>query len=77
MKKHIYESLPLDEFGNAHYGKEENETWSFLLHRQKNLIQTRAAKEFIEGVEILNFKDKIPQHYEVTKILNAYYLIIV
>lgn len=72
MKKHIYESLPLDEFGNAHYGKEENETWSFLLHRQKNLIQTRAAKEFIEGVEILNFKDKIPQHYEVTKILNAY-----
>lgn len=72
MKKHVYESLPLDSNGNAHYTKEDNDTWSFLLHRQKNLIKTRAANEFIDGVEILNFNDNIPQHYEITKILNNY-----
>jgi len=72
MSKHVYKSLPLDENGDAHYSKEENQTWEFLLNRQSSLIENRATKEFIKGIEILNFKNSIPQHYEITKILNSY-----
>lgn len=71
-KKHVYQSKPLDEHGNAHYSEIENATWAFLLHRQKEIIKTRASKEFIKGVELLEFGNKIPQHKEVSSILNAY-----
>lgn len=68
-KKHVYHSKPLDSHGRAHYSAEENETWSFLLHRQKELIKTRASREFIHGVELLEFSDEIPQHKDITAIL--------
>lgn len=71
-KKHVYESLPLDKDGRAHYSKEENQTWSFLLNRQKDLVKTRASKEFLKGVELLKFSDHIPQHFEVTEILKSH-----
>ena len=71
-KKHVYESLPLDANGKAHYSQTENETWSFLLHRQKELVQTRASKAFLKGVDLLNFGDEIPQHYEITDRLSAH-----
>ncbi len=71
-KKHVYESLPLDANGKAHYSKTENETWSFLLHRQKELVQTRASKAFLKGVDLLDFGDEIPQHYEITERLSAH-----
>lgn len=70
--KHIYESLPLDSDGRAHYGNTENETWAFLLKRQKELVQTRASKEYLKGVELLHFTDKIPQHFEITEILKQH-----
>jgi phenylalanine-4-hydroxylase len=70
--KHVYESLPLDEFGNASYTEIENKTWTFLLNRQNELIPKYAVKEFIDGVKILDFKNRIPQQHEVTKILNTY-----
>ncbi len=71
-KKHIYQSKPLDEKGNAHYGEIENATWAFLLHRQKDIIRNRASQEFMKGVDLLEFGNKIPQHKEVTSILNAH-----
>lgn len=71
-KKHVYHSKPLDEAGNAHYSEIENATWAFLFHRQKEIIKTRASKEFIKGIELLEFGNKIPQHKEVTSILNAH-----
>lgn len=71
-KKHVYHSKPLDSKGRAHYTDEENKTWSFLFHRQQELIQTRASKEFIKGVEILKFGDTIPQHKDVTALLSSY-----
>ncbi len=71
-KRHVYQSIALDEFGIAHYTKEENQTWSYLLHRQKGLIQERASREFIKGVELLNFSDRIPQDGEITEILNQH-----
>ncbi len=71
-KKHVYESLPLDHEGRAHYAQTENETWNFLLNRQKELVKTRASKEFLKGVEFLTFTDHIPQHFEVTDILTKH-----
>lgn len=71
-KKHVYESLPLDENGRANYSDTENETWDFLVKRQRELIKTRASKEYLKGVEILNFNNKIPQHFEITDILSRY-----
>lgn len=70
--KHIYESLPLDIDGRAHYGNTENETWAFLLKRQKELVETRASKEYLKGIELLHFTDKIPQHFEITEILQQH-----
>lgn len=70
--KHIYQSLPLDENGTAHYSKEENETWAFLLNRQKELVKTRASREFLRGVELLDFGSVIPQHYEITERLSSH-----
>lgn len=71
-KKHVYHSKPLDAGGRAHYSEEENKTWSFLLHRQKELIQSRASREFIRGVELLKFGEEIPQHKDITSILHAH-----
>ena len=68
--KHIYESIPLDENGRAQYSDTENETWAFLLKRQKELVETRASKDYLNGIELLNFTEKIPQHFEITEILN-------
>ncbi len=70
--RHVYQSLPLDAEGRAHYSKTENETWTFLLHRQKELVKTRASKEFLKGVDLLNFGDHIPQHFEITEILKGH-----
>ena len=69
-KKHVYESIPLDSQGRANYQNSEQETWSFLLKRQKELVATRASIEYLKGLEILNFKELIPQHFEVSEILN-------
>nr|BDT29227.1 phenylalanine 4-monooxygenase [Bacteriovorax sp. HI3] len=71
-KKHVYESLPLDHEGRAHYSQTENDTWKFLLNRQKELVKTRASKEFLKGVEHLKFGDHIPQHFEITDILTQH-----
>jgi phenylalanine-4-hydroxylase len=72
LHKHIYQSKPLNAEGNATYSHEENKTWDFLLQRQKELIQTRASKEFIRGVDFLNFTHEIPQHKEITSILKQH-----
>lgn len=71
MKKHIYQSKPVDSKGIAQYTDEENSTWAFLLSRQLELIKDRASKEFIHGVNLLNLSDKIPQHLEISSALNA------
>jgi phenylalanine-4-hydroxylase len=70
--KHVYHSKPLDHEGRAHYSKEEQDTWTFLLTRQKELIKNRASKEFIKGVELLNFTNEIPQHQEITSLLKSH-----
>lgn len=72
LEKHVYHSKPLDASGRAQYTEEESNTWSILLHRQNELIKPRACKEFIRGVELLNFTDEVPQHKDISAILNAH-----
>lgn len=71
-KKHVYHSKPSDSYGLVHYSNEENATWAFLLERQKELIKSRASKEFIDGILLLAFESRIPQHQEMTAILKAH-----
>lgn len=71
-KKHVYESIALDSQGKANYQNSEQETWAFLLNRQKELVATRASIEYLRGLEILNFKESIPQHFEVSEVLSQH-----
>jgi len=66
-----YESKPYGADGKVHYSAEEENTWRFLVQRQNRAIQGRACKEFLDGVEKLNFNNCIPQHNEITEILNS------
>lgn len=70
--KHVYQSKPLDSSGRAHYTDEEKNTWSFFFHRQNELIKPRASKEFIRGVDLLNFSNEVPQHQDISAILNTH-----
>jgi phenylalanine-4-hydroxylase len=67
-----YASKPVDSKGYAHYTQTEEDTWKFLVQRQNELVQKRACKEFLRGVKLLNFEDKIPQHFEITSILEKH-----
>ena len=70
MKGHTYVSNPVDNVGNVKWSDEENQTWSTLFERQKDIIVGRACDEFLEGLEKLNFpSDRIPQIPEINKIL--------
>jgi phenylalanine-4-hydroxylase len=72
LNKHVYQSKPLDASGKAHYSEVEKKTWSFLFRRQNELIQTRASKDFIRGVELLGFNDEVPQYQDISAILHAH-----
>lgn len=70
MKAHKYESNPVDENGYVNWSDTENEIWAKLVARQSDVIQGRASKEFMKGLEILDFpKDRIPQIPDLNKIL--------
>jgi phenylalanine-4-hydroxylase len=70
-KNSNYASKPADASGRVHYTAEEESTWSFLVRRQNRAVQGRACQEFLDGLKKLNFNDKIPQHFEITSILNS------
>ena len=62
MKGHTYISNPVDENGFVNWSAIENETWAKLVDRQKDIVLGRCTKEFLKGLEILDFPvDKIPQ----------------
>jgi len=70
MKKHEYVSHVTDSKGYVTWTKEENKTWETLLQRQTEVIQTRACKEFLKGLELLELpKNTIVQIPELNKIL--------
>lgn len=73
MKGHEYVSNPVDEQGYVKWSQAENETWATLVNRQKDIIVGRACDEFLQGIEILDFKpDSIPQIPDINKRLEDY-----
>ena len=52
------------------YTQEDFLVWKLLYQRQKLLLQNMASKEFLKGMDLLQFNDeKIPDFDEVNKIL--------
>lgn len=69
-KSTTYVAHPVDAEGNANYTAEENSVWHDLITRQIPIVETRACKEYLQGVSLLNFSlDRIPQCPEVSRIL--------
>ena len=69
---HTYIAKEPSEDGSIHYTAEENLTWNKLITRQKKIIVNRACKEFVKGVDILNFSEnKVPDYREVNQILES------
>lgn len=71
-KKHVYVSKPLDSEGNIDWTETENQTWNTLITRQSEIIKGRACKEYIQGIEALEFpKNRVPQLPEINKRLDS------
>lgn len=67
-----YVSKQPDENGIIHYSNSENQVWEKLLTRQMPIVKTRAAKEYLQGLDKLQFTtDHIPQLAEINAILSA------
>ncbi|MBA3661827.1 MAG: phenylalanine 4-monooxygenase [Gammaproteobacteria bacterium] len=65
-----YVAKATDSHGNVAYTDDENAIWHELITRQMPILQNRACKEYMQGLELLNFHhDKIPQCNEVSAIL--------
>lgn len=58
---HTYVSNPVDDKGFVQWSDVENETWRTLVQRQKKLVSDVACKEFLDGIDYLNFEKEIPQ----------------
>lgn len=69
-KETAYVAKPVDSKGNTTYTDEENAVWHDLYIRQFPIVENRACKEYMRGLELLNLsKDRIPQCPEVTNVL--------
>ncbi|MDH4466445.1 MAG: phenylalanine 4-monooxygenase [Bacteriovoracaceae bacterium] len=64
--------IPDPKTGKIIYDETEEITWRFLVARQNRLIQNRACKEFLRGLELLDFAHKVPQHFEMSEILRSH-----
>ncbi len=70
MKAHKYVSNPVDENGYVEWSSVEDQTWSKLVDRQGDIVKGRACSEYMNGLEILGFTDKVPQLPELNKKLD-------
>lgn len=71
--KTTYVSKTPDSHGQIHWTKDENATWENLITRQNEAVKTRAAKEFLEGLDRIQFsKTKVPQHQEINERLRDF-----
>lgn len=66
--KSKYTARRVDSSGLVNYTKEDDATWKILFDRQETILEGRAVKEYIEGLNILQLpSDHIPQLHEVAK----------
>lgn len=68
MGKTKYISKQPNASGLIDWTAAENHTWNTLITRQTDIVRTRASKEFLEGLERINFsRDRVPQHTEINQ----------
>lgn len=64
--KTTYVSKMPDEKGQINWTSAEDSTWENLIQRQNEAVKIRAAKEFLEGLDRIQFSQKkVPQHAEI------------
>ncbi|GLT20067.1 phenylalanine 4-monooxygenase [Vibrio zhanjiangensis] len=65
-----YVSKPVDKQGFVDWSREEDQIWHDLVSRQLSLVNERACKEYLRGLELLNLPVKrVPQLPEINHIL--------
>ncbi|MES2526168.1 MAG: phenylalanine 4-monooxygenase [Bdellovibrionota bacterium] len=63
-----YVSKYPDANGIIDWTSDENRTWNTLITRQTEIVKTRSAPQFIEGLDRIGFsRDRVPQHSEINK----------
>lgn len=73
MNKTAYVSKQPDSNGLIDWKESENKTWETLITRQSEIVKSRASKEFLEGLERINFsRNKVPQHSEINQRLKDF-----
>jgi phenylalanine-4-hydroxylase len=71
--KTTYVSKQPNAAGLIDWTSAENGTWNTLITRQTEIVKTRAAAEFLEGLGRINFsRDRVPQHTEINARLRDY-----
>jgi len=69
-KQSKYVSKQANKNGLIHWSEEENERWKRLYERQMKLLQGRACKQYMQGVDLLGMSaKKIPQLPDIDKVL--------
>jgi phenylalanine-4-hydroxylase len=59
--------------GLIEWTSDEDSTWSTLIERQTDIVKTRASKEFLEGLERIQFSRKnVPQHHVINQRLKNF-----
>ncbi|MFY2506945.1 phenylalanine 4-monooxygenase [Vibrio pectenicida] len=65
-----YVSKPINKQGFVDWSSEEDQIWHDLVSRQLELVNERACKEYLRGLELLDLPvDRVPQLPEINKIL--------
>ncbi|MCG9677381.1 phenylalanine 4-monooxygenase [Vibrio sp. Isolate24] len=65
-----YVSKPVNKQGFVDWSSEEDQIWHDLVSRQLDLVNQRACKEYLRGLELLNLPlDRVPQLPEINQVL--------
>lgn len=71
--KTTYVSKQPNAYGLIDWTADENQTWSTLIHRQTEIVKSRACSQFLEGLDRIGFtKEHVPQHTELNRRLKDY-----
>ena len=61
-----YVSKPINKQGFVDWSSEEDQIWHDLVSRQLDLVNERACKEYLRGLELLDLPiDRVPQLPEI------------
>lgn len=55
----------------SNYTEDDFKVWELLYNRQMKILPEMASKDYIKGLDIIKFNEKIPEFNEVNKILTA------